>query len=409
MAEEKIGGSGSGDQILSTLRNAGVKENEIKWMGLDDYLSGKSKVSKSDLQQFIRDNQIQLEETTKGGSHAERLERLGAQRNKVFAENNGIWANSLRREPLSPEMFNEMAETGNPESVISRMPAGVQAQARRFVETNQQITALDKQIADLGKQASRAKFEAYTLPGEKQNYSEMLLQLPDKTKPQIDALNTRLSEMSNRPSAEHAAHPEWKGEWDSIQAQKNALLRQPEFKSTHFDEPNILAHVRFNDRTTVDGAKTLFLEEIQSDWHQQGKKYGYQTPDKYVASRAFDTFRQSLQDRYGTAAFSDKVTPEEKQQYGQLVEAADRETANGKNRTIPDAPFKSDWHELAMKRMLRHAAENEYDKLAWTTGDQQAARYDLSKQVSESRMVSARGGFAACRRCGGKRGSIVRI
>jgi hypothetical protein len=50
---------------------------------------------------------------------------------------------------------------------------------------------------------------------------------------------------------------------------------------------------------------------------------------------------------------------------------------------VPQAPFKSDWHELVIKRMLRHAAENGYDRLAWTTGDQQAARYDLSKQVDE--------------------------
>ncbi len=32
--------------------------------------------------------------------------------------------------------------------------------------------------------------------------------------------------------------------------------------------------------------------------------------------------------------------------------------------------------------MLREAAEKGYDKLAWTTGDQQAERYDLSKEVS---------------------------
>lgn len=50
---------------------------------------------------------------------------------------------------------------------------------------------------------------------------------------------------------------------------------------------------------------------------------------------------------------------------------------------VPDAPFKSTWHELAMKRMLRYAAENGYDRVAWTTGEQQAARYDLSKQVKE--------------------------
>ena len=41
----------------------------------------------------------------------------------------------------------------------------------------------------------------------------------------------------------------------------------------------------------------------------------------------------------------------------------------------PDAPFKKNWHELAMKRMLRWAAENGYDRVAWTTGDQQSKRY----------------------------------
>jgi hypothetical protein len=48
------------------------------------------------------------------------------------------------------------------------------------------------------------------------------------------------------------------------------------YRSTHFDQPNILAHLRVNDRT-VDGKKTLFVEEIQSDWHQAGRKKGYKT------------------------------------------------------------------------------------------------------------------------------------
>jgi hypothetical protein len=48
---------------------------------------------------------------------------------------------------------------------------------------------------------------------------------------------------------------------------------RPEFRTTHFDQPNILAHMRVNDRT-VDGKKTLFIEEIQSDWHQAGRKKG---------------------------------------------------------------------------------------------------------------------------------------
>ena len=54
-----------------------------------------------------------------------------------------------------------------------------------------------------------------------------------------------------------------------------------------------------------------------------------------------------------------------------------------KSSKIPAAPFEKNWHELAMKRMLRLAAEEGYDYVAWTTGEQQADRYSLSQHVSE--------------------------
>lgn len=49
---------------------------------------------------------------------------------------------------------------------------------------------------------------------------------------------------------------------------------------------------------------------------------------------------------------------------------------------VPDAPFKTSWAELAFKRMLREAVDKGYDKIAWTPGDIQNERYDLSKQVN---------------------------
>jgi hypothetical protein len=50
---------------------------------------------------------------------------------------------------------------------------------------------------------------------------------------------------------------------------------------------------------------------------------------------------------------------------------------------VPDAPFKKNWHELAMKRLLNYAADNGYDSIAITPGAEQAKRYDLSKQVGQ--------------------------
>lgn len=62
---------------------------------------------------------------------------------------------------------------------------------------------------------------------------------------------------------------------DSIQEDINSKAEQnrPDvYKSSHFNETNVLAHTRLNERTDSDGKKVLFVEEIQSDWHQAGRK-----------------------------------------------------------------------------------------------------------------------------------------
>lgn len=55
---------------------------------------------------------------------------------------------------------------------------------------------------------------------------------------------------------------------------------------------------------------------------------------------------------------------------------------NDVTKRVPSAPFEKNWAELAMKRMLRYAAENGFDKVAWTTGEQQAERYNIGNVVS---------------------------
>jgi hypothetical protein len=153
----------------------------------------------------------------------------------------------------------------------------------------------------------------------------------------------------------------------------------------HFEEPNILAHIRHDDRIDTEGKRNLFLEEVQSDWHQAGKQEGYRTPvDKNELARQLD----NANDAYQTLSKKLAANPEDAQAKAD-ARAAFQETqrleraynAAAAQRGVPEAPFKNDWHELAMKRMLREAAEKGYDRLSWTTGDQQAERYDLSKHI----------------------------
>ena len=63
---------------------------------------------------------------------------------------------------------------------------------------------------------------------------------------------------------------------------------------------------------------------------------------------------------------------------------------SGNAGKVPDAPFKKTWPELLLKRMVRYASEHGYDGISWTPGEEQAARYDLSKQVDSVQVRTER-------------------
>jgi hypothetical protein len=44
--------------------------------------------------------------------------------------------------------------------------------------------------------------------------------------------------------------------------------------------------MRLKDREGPNGEKLLHLEELQSDWHQEGRKKGYHDPEKLAQSEA---------------------------------------------------------------------------------------------------------------------------
>src|SRR3990167_5808411 len=52
-------------------------------------------------------------------------------------------------------------------------------------------------------------------------------------------------------------------------------------------------------------------------------------------------------------------------------------------RRTPDMPFKrsEEWGKLALRRLVDEAVEGGYDRISWTTGEQQASRFDLSQHV----------------------------
>jgi len=48
---------------------------------------------------------------------------------------------------------------------------------------------------------------------------------------------------------------------------------------------------------------------------------------------------------------------------------------------VPDAPFKKNWEEMALKRLIHHAAEKGYHGIVVTPGAEQAERYNLANHI----------------------------
>lgn len=158
-----------------------------------------------------------------------------------------------------------------------------------------------------------------------------------------------------------------------------------DFFSTHWDEPNIVAHVRFNDRTTPEGDRVLFLEEIQSDWAQEGRKEG---------------FEEIYSGGEWKVLWEDGSEVDRTRRYGseeEAQEAADKWAEDTGDKTIvkiasPKVKVKPEpfvrnteqWTSLALKRMMRYAADQGYDRIAWTPGNVQAERYGLSGEGMEA-------------------------
>jgi len=293
------------------------------------------------------------------------------------------------------------------------------------------------------------KFGTYTVPGG-EAYRETLVTLPPPPKPnqaaleaQIQAGQARLQELYQqaeglRRRGPDALKPVW-AEIEDLQTHHRDLMRElsadppGQFRSGHFEEPNILVHTRANERTLPTGERGRFVEEVQSDWHQKGEREGYAlasgSPERMrleaeraAASAAHTATADALSEaknrwKYGTGNPEREAL--DRQLYGakarplsgsEALEAKTRqdvlraedlrrvEAAEQANNAawqtykalddqlragVPDAPFKETWPDLGLKQqVLETAADPNAEWIGFTGGATQAARYDLSKQVS---------------------------
>jgi hypothetical protein len=210
---------------------------------------------------------------------------------------------------------------------------------------------------------------------------------------------------------------------------------------------NTFAHIRTKDRNTVDPAtgkthKILYVEEIQSDLHQQGAERGYRGDPKFgqrqvakTQEATVDTLVKSALHRWeqnfiksGRAPSHAETSEMFEQVYPKTVAAVERafaaaRTSDGtrgarvgiaetlfndiglphKNSAMedtgsfsdtvhslsatpdifdggtPDFPFRKDWEEKAIQAITRYAAEHGYDGIAISPSTDQIERFGTTE------------------------------
>ncbi len=159
--------------------------------------------------------------------------------------------------------------------------------------------------------------------------------------------------------------------------------------SAYSDIQNPIVRIRFNDRM-VDGKKILFVEEMQGP----GGDTRWKIKDKQGRDiKTFDSKKAA--EEFNQANFSKEPYTSE----GYTVER----TVEGEQGKMPPA-LQSRIYDIGVKRVLSYAKENGYDGVAWTTGEMQANRYNLTKYLDTVEAVRTPNGIQVI---GLKDGNVV--
>jgi hypothetical protein len=455
-AVEKIPNKAPGNQILGTIKNIqGVTQQEMKWIGLDDFLKDKPSVTKQELSDFIQANRLDVNEvmfprTTSTKKTDEELKSWFKDQNGDYGENAyyayqdiqyaladnggvrfddvaykikrgketqeyryntngflndaGLWDEYYENsEQLSYNFFKtNLQNTFRITDIISKNKnldtAGSFEQTMasflkeeetfRYYHNTQDLSASEiknllfskddlaklknylkkdgskvlteeifiddinlkklhneytirlneddieqrfeidfQTIEEFVGGASRTKYERYTLPGG-EDYKELIFTLSK--------------------GGQNVG--------DNFPLQQGATTKQTADKlgldtSPHMNIKGEFAHVRFKERD-IAGQKTLAVEELQSDIFQAVKQENKRTLSNAKA--------RVLQ-------LSENTKTSENLQSIEKTYLDDN--------LIKDFPFKNNWYELATRRLIRYAADNNFEAIAIPEGRVAAARY----------------------------------
>lgn len=407
-------------------KNGGLKAGEDKWLGLSDWLksSDKKTLTKQEVLDFIKENQIQIEEVVYGD--VQDLSAEDIQESDEFAalvdsltdyeidENgdeypyinrdryqelrNGSWNFS---EGFSVDYWGEGLDIDSVEAAAEYL--GISTEDRNINETrlkyttdgleNKREIALvvptieswnaydDVHFGDAGNGRAIAwvRFGETKVPIEKTIVRRVLLDAPYKDVNGNDVYKIKetrshfiVNKKLSNGERKFVPYVNDKPIGTTIETAAFDTLEEASMAMQNYYQEHPYKY--------MENQRVLVIDEVQSNRHQEGREKGYRPSNieqylkdngvEVIETGEFYEFHKNgeLDKRFSKGLLHNDINRAKQMYVGGYVKS-----------DIPSAPFEKNWAELAMKRMLRYAAENGFDKVAWTTGEQQADRYSLAK------------------------------
>jgi len=383
---------GTGQQYRQQLLKAGVKPDEIEWLGLDDVLN-KGKITKQELQDQINANRIELDEVELGGGSDNPLDDLATR----FNENETPMS---AEDAYGPEYLNERADEifeDVDEIDVDRTKYTIDdayKQAKAEYDDNPVMKYVDPETQyiiigndNVGYQIFRSEADTSSLRNADGTIGT--LDVPYSLNEAVirareDIMDHGIdADMVPREGTRFGEYTEPGGD-----NYREFLIKyndpKVQFDESHFDVENVIAHFRTKDRTTSDGKKVFYIEEIQSDWGQKGRRQGYKKSEEEMveisnkrkqAQTKLDKYIKQVQDSGEDLTGKDLDESTALRMYLQQTQ----NFVVDNDRKVFKAPFITDtdkWTQLTLKRILSKAVDEGYDFVAITPGKAQMDRWN---------------------------------
>ncbi len=383
--ERKLPGKASPKEMRELVQKFGQKGDykpaELEWSGLEQWLTAKhntypkTKLTKEDVLDYVRANELDVQVTTRRGDAASsqyssyvegdpdnwtdyqevlvRLPSREARFSQHFSEEDTIaWFRTVERrfkdpvtgeerrilfvEELQSDWHQKGRKYGYAEEGAERARGGEYDEARElFEEAEENYEVLQN---DYGMTADDAYYE---LEAAKERYNDLEYEV-EQLQGQWNDLDSEADDIVNELQEQADA---------ALTDKQMDLPGTPEREPIDVEVPEEMQDELNDLQNQIDEAEGNMRaqEDIQSD-----------------AESAHDSLQEAENDLNET-----------RREMEGLEEGGDDDALP------PPAPFGRTWPELGFKRMLQKAVDDGYDTVAWSRGQVQADRYNAAKHIED--------------------------